>query len=44
MAIKGRTAVRIAAVALGLGALAWNQFHARGGHAEDNAAIGRAHV
>ena len=38
MAIKGRTAVRIAAVALGLGALAWNQFHARGGHAEDNAA------
>jgi hypothetical protein len=31
MAIKGRTMVRIAAVALGLGALAWNQFHARGG-------------
>lgn len=33
MVIKGRTAVRIAAVALGLGALAWNQFHARGGNA-----------
>jgi len=41
MAIKGRTMVRIAAVALGLGALAWNQFHPRGGQAsgaeEDNA-------
>lgn len=38
MAIKGRTAVRIAAIALGLGALAWNQFHARGGRADDAAA------
>ncbi|MFC4763678.1 alpha/beta hydrolase [Dyella koreensis] len=29
MSIKGRTAVRIGAVVIGLGALAWNHFHAR---------------
>ena len=38
MAIKGRTVVRIAAVALGLGALAWNQFHPRGGGAAEDTA------
>jgi pimeloyl-ACP methyl ester carboxylesterase len=34
MAMKGRTAIRIGAVAVGLGFLAWNQFH----HGEQTAA------
>jgi pimeloyl-ACP methyl ester carboxylesterase len=37
MALKGRTAIRIAAVLVGLGALAWNQFH-HGEQAETPAA------